>query len=434
MAQNLASIETTYGVSLTQIQNAINGVYGTQAMSPRYRLLDQTLTPVTTGGRSNVGDPADLSDYVVSCTTTSDVTQTVTGTAQFTLRETAPQLGTSITINPLTHMIQVVWQYWATPPSATSSGDLLLEVPWGVYGLIIPDRTVTDAGDIWSVQAADPSYQLNQLPFLNAWTVAAGTNVVTAITQILTAGAIPLSQGGTGQTPVGLDFAGPGLPASRINIAPTTLTTPATIVYTSKDTVLSAVNALLDSINYQPLWVDGSGVFQSAPKPNYAESVPSPAWTYASGPNSTIQQPVTWRVTDQTGLANIVKVISENATAGQTFSSVAINNNNTVSALCLSTLGRAMVLVIEDDTIPDQDSCDLRAHVELQAAAVLGEQIQFGAWPNPILQPHDVIAFTYTSPDGTVSINNADGWEITGLALDCQARTLQVQAGRVVRV
>jgi|ERR1035437_5060614 hypothetical protein len=168
----------------------------------------------------------------------------------------------------LTISRQLAWGYDRVRPymlqSSASAGVSGCRWNQGVYLLMTPDSVIEESPQSWKITGYDQLHVL-QDNIGDSYSVAAGANVLTAVTAALTAAGI------TG--PVLLDS------AAASKVLATVMTWPLTS--SSSPTWLQVVNDLLGAISYQGVWCDPDGAFRSGPYVNPSDR-PS-EWTFSVG-------------------------------------------------------------------------------------------------------------------------------------------------------
>lgn len=122
----------------------------------------------------------------------------------------------------------------------------------GIFHLDTPtEQHRSNASEMWQVLGADLAYRLLQTNFDQTYVVAAGTNYVDAALTI---------------------FGVLGLPAE---IPPSPLVTPIDKPFPPNTSYWTVVAALMEGINYYPIWADVNGTFRSRERidPSTEESV-----------------------------------------------------------------------------------------------------------------------------------------------------------------
>lgn len=125
----------------------------------------------------------------------------------------------------------------------------------GVAVLTTPDLPVGDTPGTYDVQGYDRLYLLRR-PIGDSYQVAAGTTVLTAVADALTAAGVTgvLLDGTAAAKTLPTDMVWPLIPTGTDGADDSTATT-----------WLNVVNQLLASISYRGLWVDESGYYRSEP-------------------------------------------------------------------------------------------------------------------------------------------------------------------------
>jgi hypothetical protein len=406
--------------AITDLVNRANG-YEVTTMSVRYQLLDKAL--------NSIGANDDISAYVEpNAKIEHNTGNSVHRSLSLTYHE-----NNAVDFNTLHHNVKVYLR-WHKPDKS-----LLLEVPVGVFTVILPDRNVQKRGTVWTLQMLDLTAIISQCAFLNTYGIAQGSSYVSLVGSILSASDLPASYTGytgpsAGITPAGLDFASAGIPLSRLQLIPhSTILTPTSLLANPGDNVLAFCDSLLKGANFYDLWADEVGNIRTSPIPYYAGQNPGTSWSYSNdAASSTIKGYVQQKLSQATSdLANVVKILSNNN--GTSPISSQRMNLSPNSAISIPNWGRAVTKVIQDDKIPDQASCDFRCYVELQKAATLAEQVTLTTAINPFFQDHDFIALNITDSDGNTKIGTgAYGWEVSDFAWDLATFEQTITAGKLV--
>jgi hypothetical protein len=383
---------TGYALPASAIQDIVNHASGVSRITPRLSLCDKTLQPIQLSQAGLTGDFSDITRACEGVTVANSTTSAVMRSLAFKFH---PGVIPGLDFNTLGHYVRVYVDFW------DGNDRLLFDVPKGVFRAVLPDRDLQSSGEVWTLTALDPTQAVARLPFVNTYTWPVGTLYTDVARAILTADSSPLSQGGNGQTPVGLDHVGPGFSASRLNITPSTLALPSPLQATPKDNQLTFLNdQVLAPINYRPLWADSYGTVQVGPIPINSAGVPVAGWTYITDSTSIIQPPISQRFADQTQLFNLVKIIVE-PSSGNAFSATAYNTSPGSAISGPNMGGEWWPEVIEDPQIPDQATANARATVELQMAATQAETLSFATTINPFHECFDYIDFSVVYGDTT---------------------------------
>jgi hypothetical protein len=448
---NISALPAFYNpgnLSALQIESLFNHATGTSVIDFSFRLLDRNLIPVPVPGGA-ASDPAELPPtYVQKATVEMNTTRDVHRQMTLDLIELP-----GLQYNPLFHRLQPYCDFY-------QSGVRVLHIPLGIFMGVLPDRDLSDQYPVWHLTLYDETWRLARLKFLNNWVVPAGSSFIGTVYQLLELAMLPPSQGGSAVTPAGCDMAGPFIPASRINIPMSDAVLPVDVTFTPTDTFLSAINSLLLAADqpYWPLWQDEVGTFTSKPQPYFTIAQPDPGWAYdsarvydpATGQGNIIKPPVKQSFSDQTNLANCVKVYCESGAAAAFFA--VAYNNNLQSAISIPNYGEMVTKIISDDKLGSETTAYLRANIELQLAATLNDTISFDAVVVPVHQVHDGLPITirgagtttYTGSGATLGVTVSDGPTLISSAggpfieiswaIDCTTRIASHSAGTTIAV
>lgn len=201
------------GHTSAEVLAALRGTYGVRRFSFRYELLDSdNLTVISALDGILAGE--------VSMNWLADIKRT----GKFTIRETG-------VINYLSDRIRPHVRVWCSPYGAED----YVEYPQGVFLLSTPARSIARSGAIVrEVEAYDQLQVYSDDLIEERYTVAAASNVVTAVTTLLG-----------------------GAPAT---IEPSTATLPTAKEWEPGTSKLRIINDLLDTINYNSLSFDENGL------------------------------------------------------------------------------------------------------------------------------------------------------------------------------
>lgn len=259
----------------------------------------------------------------------------------------------------------------------------------GLYSVSPGAFQITEGYRTGSYTGFDLTWELAQAAFSGRYTVAAGTNYVTAITTILT---------GAGFT--------------RYAIPATSQTLPTARTWAYEASKLEVINDLLAECGYHSLYANRQGILTSVPYRNLLTTQPS--LTLTSGAGSTVvgairQEPVT------DALYNNVKIIREDSANAANSFVVDLTNSNPESPVSTVRLGRTISLVIQDSAIASQTVATSLAEQILQRAAYQYTNYQIQTLPLPAREFWEVYDTNIQMKDGTTALSGklyADGWEI----------------------
>lgn len=242
------------------------------------------------------------------------------------------------------------------------------EWPQGVFLLSSPVRKANASRKvIREVDAYDQLQVLTDDKVTDRYTVAAGTNYITAVQTLLTNAGITAQNltATTSVLPTALDWA-PGTPK------------------------LTIINALLSAINYRSLWFNEAG--QAIAQPYVSPSVRASDYTYIDDSQS-VTFPEVEQGLDLFGVANKwVLVVTE---PDQSVITSTYTNSNSASPT--STVNRGRTIVdFRTDTAPDQVSLDAKVQRLAFEASQVYEQTNFETAIMPMHSENDVVTLTFS--------------------------------------
>lgn len=368
---------TSLGYSYSPAQVTAALIASSRVMYYRYKLLDL-----------NMNFKKWLMGVVTSASITMDTTQQVMRTANITLLEDG-------SINYLSDRIQP-FAFLQMPDGNFAT------FPLGVFLLSTPPRQ-TDTAQVITrqINGYDLTQYLVDMKTSDRYTIAAGTNYISAIQTLLSGAGI-----------------------TQMNLTATSLTLPTALDWAGGTAYIDIINQLLAAINYYNLWFDSSGVAQA--QPYISPSMLPPGYTYQDDSNSVMSPEVNQNL-DLFSVPNKwVLVVSQSDTA--TITSTYTNSNPNSPT---STVNRGRTIVSYDDTstAPDQATNDaLVAKLAYQDSQVYETEV-FETLVMPMHEAFDVIQFSY-SVLGISDKFNEIGWSMNLAAGATMSHTIQ----RVVQV
>ena len=402
---------------------------GTVQISARFRVTDtlfnrQNTMPVIKPSAANpFPDQSDIGPLIApDAAITHDTSRPIRRSLSFTMMDPqyVPGLaGMTFPFNPFQHLLGV-WQVVAAPEL-----NVRFEVCLGYFVMLLPTVSIYPGRRLFTWQGYDLCTFITQCPLLSDWTVNVGYpgGYLGAIKDILQVKAIPISLGGTGQTPVqGNDDAGPDIPSALIQI-PDTGNQPvlSDILFQAGTNRMDIVNQLLDAINYYPLWADSA--FRSSQQPNYgtptAPSYPAVGWDYSTKPGSSIiESPISQDFNSQADIriCNIVKVEGDVVTSTQrAYHSLSMNTGLNDLGQVISAIGttqlkslsggpRAIGRYEKGQRIASQAMCDLRAKLLRGEGAQLPEGLTVNSLHQPLHGDHDHLVLQVTDRYGNILV------------------------------
>ncbi|WP_436664238.1 hypothetical protein ACOALA_04125 [Alicyclobacillus acidoterrestris] len=343
-----------------------------RTMYYRYKLLDL-----------NMNFKQWLQGLVSSASITMDTTQQVMRTANITLIDDG-------SINYLSDRIQP-YAFLRMPDGNFAT------FPLGVFLLSTPPRQ-TDSAQVITrqINGYDLTQILVDMKTSDRYTIAAGTNYISAVASLLSGAGI-----------------------TQTNLTATSLTLPTALDWDGGTAYIDIINQLLSAINYYNLWFDSSGVAQAQPyiSPSYLP----PGYTYQDDGKSVMMPSVNQNL-DLFDVPNKwVLVVSQSDT--DTITSTYTNSNPNSPT---STVNRGRIIVNYDDTstAPDQATNDALVAKQAYQDSQVYETEVFETLVMPFHEAFDVIQFSY-SVLGISDKFNEIGWSMNLAAGATMSHTIQ---------
>jgi hypothetical protein len=343
-----------YPYSRQEIIDALHGKYGQRHFKFRYDLLDMN--------DNKIGELGSVVEGEVSMASLDSIKRT----ARFKIKDKGD-------INWLTDRIQ--------PFALLRMRDgKYIEFPLGIFLLSSPTRKDENKSVYRDVEAYDGLLILRDDKFDTRYTVPAGTNYRQAIIDILASAGI-----------------------TKHNIEQTDKVLPVDMEFAPGTEKLEAINALLQAINYTPLYVDVYGYFTSM---TYrSPSIRSAEYTYRDDELS-IVYPGMEEELDLFNVPNKWVVVCSNAEQSLMSS---YTNSNPDSPTSTINRGRTIVDYREVTDIADQQSLDAYVQrIAFEASQVYGK-LTFETAINPLHDYMDVLEIDY-SPLGIKGKYVETGW------------------------
>ena len=246
----------------------------------------------------------------------------------------------------------------------------------GLFGVRVPPgtRTVERADAVYT--GYDLTATLARYAFSDSYNIAASSNYVTAVTDILALAGI-----------------------TRHLIEPTTQTTAAVISYPPGTTYLAACNALLQSIGYYSLSAMPDGRLMSRPTRDLRYVEP-----YRTITDADLMRPVEVQPLDTT-VANVIIVVKDNLNAAPL--TATRRNDAADSPTSTANLGTITRVVSRGD-LADQDAVDALADRLLSEGRSFYQTAKLSVLPDPrALIPHQTIELNLT---GKLAVLNGRWW------------------------
>ncbi|MGN8024689.1 hypothetical protein [Microbacterium sp. 22242] len=282
--------------------------------------------------------------------------------------------------------------------------DGLPEIPLSVFLVTAAPEEWSATGRVWALELLDRCTVLDQDKTAATFSVAAGTQILTAVQSVIASA------------------------GEQITVdASVTTATSAGMVWPAGTTKLTIVNDLLDAGGFNALWVDGYGAFQAtkyvlpADRGTTYEMLNMPR-ELVDGETS-IYQPEWTRDRDQFGIPNRVIAVQNAGGADSTALVGQWDNTDPTSPYSYPSRGRWIVETLTGTDVPDGDNASKIAFLTAKARRSLiayssGQAVvKVTALPLPV-RVSDVIRFQHTPAgvDGRHVLTHID-WDAHPLGL-----------------
>ncbi len=239
--------------------------------------------------------------------------------------------------------------------------------PLGIYAPATISETRTETSIELSVEAYDRCWRVRDLYTENILSLAAGTNYITAVKQLLTAAGI----------------------ATVIETPTTATLTEIREDWDIGESYLTIINELLSEINYKPLYFNeqGAAVLEPVVTPS-AENVQH---TFDANNVLSLMLPETERATDIYSAPNVFLCICSNPDKSGSMTATAVNDNPQ-SPLSVQRRGRRIMRVENVDNIASQSELNDYANRLRNDSLFTGETISVSTALFPNFGVDDVVA------------------------------------------
>lgn len=274
------------------------------------------------------------------------------------------------------------------------------EWPQGVFLLSSPSRASDDNSVVTrQVDAYDQLQVVSDDLVTARYTVAAGTNYVSAVTALLPAGV-------------------------QTKATPTTSTLPVAKDYDPGTSKLAIINDLLSALNYESLSFDENGV--AVIKPYVVPSQRTPGYTYADDQYGVILPAMT-QTLDLFAIPNQwVAVVSE---PDRSVLTATYTNSNPLSVTSTVSRGRTIVSYVTNLQCPDQATLNAAVKNLAVQASQIYETTNLDTAIMPIHETNDVLQLVYSK------LGISDKYAETGWSFDCiDGATMKHSVRRQVQV
>lgn len=359
------------------IEDALSGRRGPVRMSYRFQQRTTSFAFI-----------ADLTDAVEEADITLDNSRLVVRTANFTMNPDEMPVG----FDPASDYVAVLALVLVAtyrpgtdtePPGFDYSE---VDIPMGLFRLDAPRRRYTPNGRTrWEVEASDLTGSLITAKTPTPYSVAVGTNYITAVETIF------------------------GLLDFEHDFPAVADVTPVAFVWAPGTPYAQIVNDLLFGINFYPAWPDGTGVFMSRERVDpYVDTINA---AYSANTEPRLVASPWERLEDRTRYPNRVVVVIDDPrrTAGYALRT----NNDPASPVSLATLGVINPLpAISGGRVVDLPTAQEIVDFELKALSAASLHGDLRTFPDPRRGPRE----TYQLSIETVEV--ASIWRVLGWKLD----------------
>lgn len=274
------------------------------------------------------------------------------------------------------------------------------EYPVGIFVVGTYTENVDNNGlATINVEAYDRGLYLQQAKTESVVHLAAGTDYITAIAQMLFAGGISIFR---------------AVETDKV-LATDREDWPVGTPY------ITIVNTLLQEINYESVWFDEAGT--AILRPIRTPSADDIDHQYGASDGMRVLQQEHEIETDAFSAPNVVVATCSNPDIGTPMISVA-TNNNALSSLSVFRRGRRIVQAVKVSNIPDQATLDKYAQRLCDAAMMTSEVVTISTSNVPYHRIHDTVAIIQ---DDLTGLYQEVGWHLALGPGEVMTHTLQRQ-------
>lgn len=311
-------------------------------------------------------------------------------------------LGMPSGLNPLADMVRPHYRLLAPDGG-------WLDWPLGTLLLNPPQKNVSEGYSLYNWTASDLSDLLVQDQFLESYSVGGGNDVVASIRDII----------------AGLQ--GPQLSTLITGAPRRPLILHDSLSWDAGKSRLEAINDLLAAVGFRPLWCDEQGQLRAQEIPDYNQEVAIWTWDASAGRSVILSGSISEEA-DMSNVVNVCKVIGQDPRA-HTPIAVTYTNNRPDSPVSVAKLRRRRVKVVQDSSVADEASAQVRAMAEVQAGARIYAKftVETLHWPVWASGDYDLIHLVYSSAaEGLQDWNYLVlGWTMQMLPGGTTSHTLQ---------
>lgn len=279
-------------------------------------------------------------------------------------------------------------------------------MPLGVFRLsqVDVDDSVGGSPDI-RIEGFDRSRTVDRDKFIEPYTVAAGTNLITAIKDVLA------------RTYPDLEY----------DSITTTMTNTAPLIFDANKSPWEAATSMAKSLGCE-LYFDATGRVVIAP-PIDIDALPAPAFTFIEGKGCTMTN-LQSKFTDEPGFNGIILTGESVGDEEPPVRAVAWDEDPTSPTYHLGPYGEVPDFVT-DANVKTEGEAESAARALLQGRLGFSDQLSLTAWPNPALNASDV-AQVERERTGASGLYTIDSITIPMAARDTSSIVLRRKRGIVI--
>ena len=292
-----------------------------------------------------------------------------------------------VTFDPALASFEPLSDYLYLSQRVLVDGEVWVEEPLGLFVPMNPRKEHAPTGTLWTVDLLDIGFLLAQATTTQAYTVAAGTNYITAAAAAIVAANSSL----------------------RVNLAPTTKTLPVKMTWPAGTPWMKVLtdegNGLLDGIDYYQAWADRFGVIRSREREDLSQRSPDVTYT---GEDYVTEESLAEEVPDVH--YNRVVALAEDPTRGRMVSIA--TNADPNSPISTVRTGRVMTRLLAGQRAADQATLDKIARRALRDEATALVRLAITTVPDPRRDAHEVYSLTVEEAGIEESNWRAQSWRL----------------------
>jgi hypothetical protein len=251
----------------------------------------------------------------------------------------------------------------------------------GLFNTMPPSKTYTKQQHVAAVNGNDVTWRLSMDVFDTGYSVAAGTNFVTAITTILTSAGI-----------------------TRSAIAATTMTTPIAFSWKAGTPKIAVVNDLLAAMGYYPIYAAKDGTLTS--QPYISANDLQVATTYDTTTEENMVKVIRSVQMDPQFDKVVNKVVVIRQGPNQSTISLTRRNMNRNSPTSIPNLGVTIAKVINDSKVVDTASARRLAIRTLEEGSYVYERWKITTTPDVERNPYEAYHLNLVNDAGVTLVDN----------------------------